>query len=131
MKPHGFPPSRRLQRPQDFQRVYDAGHRAGDNFVLMFAAPNSCGTTRIGLSVSRKQGNSVVRHGLKRLLREAYRLSQADVPEGFDLVLIPRVGCTAGVEEYRQSIVALSQRLARRLQKGAGSQPESARDAPP
>jgi len=119
VKPHGFPRSRRLQRPQDFQRVYDAGQRAGDEHVLMFAVPSPCGSTRIELSVSRKHGNSVVRHRLKRLLREAYRLSQPDVPEGLDLVLIPRLGSRAGVEQYRRSIVDLSQRLDRRLQNAA------------
>lgn len=131
MKPHGFPPSRRLQRPQDFQRVYDGGQRAGDEFVLMFAAPSPCGSTRIGLSVSRKHGNSVVRHRIKRLLREAYRLSQLEVPEGLDLVLIPRPGCKAGVEQFRKSIVALSQRLSRRLQKAAAPAAAPAQDESP
>lgn len=131
MKPLGFPRSRRLQRPQDFQRVYDDGQRAGDEFVLIFAAPNQCGSTRIGLSVSRKHGNSVVRHRLKRLLREAYRLSQAETPEGLDLVIIPRPGCKAGVQQYRESIAALSQRLARRLHREAAPQSESTRDEPP
>jgi ribonuclease P protein component len=131
VKSHGFPRSRRLQRPQDFQRVYDDGQRAGDEFVLIFAAPSPCGSTRIGLSVSRKHGNSVVRHRVKRLLREAYRLSQLEVPEGLDLVLIPRPGCTAGVKQYRMSIVALSQRLARRLQKAAAPATAPAQDESP
>lgn len=125
MKPHGFPPYRRLRRPQDFERVFDTGQRAGDQHLLMFAAPNDQGKTRLGLSVSKKHGNSVARHRLKRLMREAYRLSQEAVPEGLDLVLVPRQNSGAGLAEFRESIVALSGRLARRLAKAAAPRAES------
>lgn len=117
MKPLGFPRARRLRSPRDFARVYAARLRAADHRLLIFAAPNAVHTTRIGLSVSKKHGNSVVRHRIKRLLREAYRLEQHELPEGLDLVLIPRGGPDVGMEEYRASLRTLVPRLARRLRE--------------
>lgn len=110
-----FPSTRRLRSERDFERIYALKQRAGDNHLLVFAAVNPLGSTRIGLSVSRKHGNSVVRHRIRRLIREAYRLSQHDVPEGLDLILIPRENSGAGLQEYRSSLVSLTRRLAKRL----------------
>jgi len=109
-----FPSTRRLRSPLDFQRVYDQRVRAGDEHLLVFAAANT-GLTRIGLSVSRKHGPSVVRHRIRRLLREAYRLEQRSIPEGLDLILIPRVGPTAQLQDYRNSLVRLVRRLTKKL----------------
>lgn len=112
-----FPPWRRLRNSRDFERIYALRQRTGDAHLLIFAALNDRGRTRIGLSVSRKHGNSVVRHRIRRLLREAYRLEQQRVPEGLDLILIPgRDSATTTIEDYRRSLVQLTARLWRRLQ---------------
>lgn len=114
-----FPSSRRLRSERDFERIYALKQRAGDNHLLIFADANTMGTTRIGLSVSKKHGNSVVRHRIRRLLKEAYRLSQHEVPEGLDLILIPRENSGAGLKEYQASLVSLTKRLAKRLPASA------------
>lgn len=114
-----FPRARRLTSTADFERVYALQERAGDTHLLIFAAPNPVGTTRIGLSVSRRHGNSVVRHRIKRLLREAYRMIQHELPEGVDLVLVPRAGVDSNVEDYCASLKSLVPRLARRLKRRA------------
>lgn len=120
-RPLLFPKSRHLRRSRDFDRVYDLQQRAGDARLLVFAAPNpESEQTRIGFSISKKHGNSVRRHRIRRLLREAYRLSQFDVPEGLDLILIPRPGSDATLDDYRQSLVRLSRKLHKRL---AGESP--------
>jgi ribonuclease P protein component len=126
-----FTPAQRLRKPDEFQRVYDRRQRAGDERLLLFAATNHLGWTRIGLSVSRKHGNSVRRHTLKRLLREAFRLSQHELPGGLDLILIPRVGAAAGVAEYRESLLRLAHRLARRLEREAAASPPETDHPPP
>lgn len=118
-----FPKWRHLRRPQDFERVYSLKQRSGDDHLLVFAAVNEEGVTRIGVSVSRKHGNAVRRQRIKRLLREAYRLSQQEIPEGLDLVLIPRQDSGASLDEYRASLVRLSRKLHGRLTRSSPPQP--------
>ena len=114
-KRFGISKEQRLRSPLDFARVYEQQQRAGDNHLLVFAAPNEQGRTRFGLSVSRKHGNAVRRARLKRLLREAVRLGQHDLPQGLDLILIPRQNSGAELDDYRRSLVRNAGRLARRL----------------
>jgi len=83
-----FPKTRRLTSNQQFKAVLDRGRRAGNSLLTLYAAPNECGYARLGISVGRSSGNSVVRNRLKRLLREAFRRSQDRIPPGFDYVLM-------------------------------------------
>ena len=115
MKPFGLPRSRRLRGASDFERVYERRQRLGDENLLIFGVANGLGRTRMGLSVSRKHGNAVHRTKLKRLLREAFRLVQQEVPQGLDLVLIPRQGTGAGLGDYQRSLAVLISRLTQRL----------------
>ena len=47
---------------------------------------------RIGISVSKKVGNSVVRHRITRLIRESYRLNEKKFVGGLDMIIIARPG---------------------------------------
>lgn len=115
MTRYQFRKHQHLRSSSDFARVYERRCRAGDASLLLFAARNDLPYTRIGLSVSRKQGNAVRRARLKRLLREAFRLSQHELPTGLDLILIPRAGTEVSLAEYRESLVRLARQAARRL----------------
>jgi ribonuclease P protein component len=115
VKKYRLTASQRLTGGRQFERVYKLRRRAGDRRLIVFAARNATGVTRFGLSVSKKHGNAVVRSRLKRLLREAFRLSQHELPAGLDLVLIPARDSGAGVDDYRRSLLRAADALARRL----------------
>ncbi len=110
-----YPPECRLRASADYERVYSQKQRFSDARLLIYAARNDAGPLRVGFSVSRKHGSSVVRHRIKRLLREAYRLLRAELPAGLDLVVIPQSGPVATMQEYQWSLERLTRKAARRL----------------
>src|SRR4051794_5050670 len=85
-----FRPHEHLRRPADFKRVYDRRRSVSNDLLIVYAAPNDLPHNRLGLSVSRKVGGAVQRNRLRRLFREAFRLTRHRMPTGLDLVLIPR-----------------------------------------
>lgn len=88
MKYLAFPKNRRLTSNRQFKAVLDHGRRAGNRVLTLYAVPNDLGYPRLGVSVGKTSGNAVVRNRLKRLMREAFRLSQNRVPQGYDYVLM-------------------------------------------
>lgn len=84
-----FPRLRRLRRPAQFEAVYDRGYAVRRGPLLVHALPGD-DRTRLGLSVSRKVGNAVVRNRIKRRLRDSFRRLQHDLPAGYDLVITVR-----------------------------------------
>jgi ribonuclease P protein component len=116
-----FPKSAKLRRPADYRSVYDGQCRAGDGHLLVFARRNGQTETRCGLSVSKKHGNAVRRGRLKRLLREAFRLTRHELAGGLDLILIPRQNSGATLDDYRASLRRLVRKLERRLDERSSS----------
>ncbi|RMG32173.1 MAG: ribonuclease P protein component [Planctomycetota bacterium] len=110
-----FPKKYRLRKAHEFQRVFEGRQRAGDSELLVFALRNGLPYSRLGLSVSRKHGSAVRRNRLKRLIREAFRLSRHELPTGLDLIVIPRIGREHSLESIRRSLIRLTHRLDRRL----------------
>jgi ribonuclease P protein component len=113
---HTFPPSRRLKSPAEFRRAYDRDRSAADAILVVYACENGLAHPRLGVSVSRKAGGAVARNRLKRLFREAFRLTQHDLPPGVDFVLIPRAKAGGPtLDRLRASLVTLAKRAAARL----------------
>ena len=112
-----FPASHHLRTGRDFAKVYAAKLRASCDLLLVYGLPNERSHSRIGLSVSRKNGNAVRRNLIKRRLREAYRLHQKAIAPGLDLILIPRPGTDPSVEQYGAALVRHSRTLAHRTQR--------------
>lgn len=110
-----FPKAAHLRSEADFERVYARKCKAANGVLLVFADRNDLGLARIGLSVSKKHGGAVIRNRIKRLLREAFRLSQAELPAGLDLIAIPLDGEKATLEGYKTSLCGLVTRLTKRL----------------
>ena len=82
--------SQSLKKNRDFQNVYKKGTSFANSYLVMYILENGLQENRIGISVSKKVGNSVVRHHLTRLIRESYRLSEEHFRCGIDIVVIAR-----------------------------------------
>ena len=82
--------SESLKKNKDFQNVYKKGRSLANSYLVMYILKNETEKNRIGISVSKKVGNSVVRHHLTRLVRESYRLSEEHFRCGYDIVVIVR-----------------------------------------
>ena len=80
-----------LKRNSDFQKVYNGGKSYANRHLVLYVLENGTKKNRIGISVSKKVGNSVVRHRVKRLIKEAYRLHEDMFQKGFDMAVIARV----------------------------------------
>ena len=83
--------SESLKKNIDFRNVYNKGISRSNRFLVMYVLKNETDRNRFGISVSKKVGNSVVRHRLTRLLRESYRLQEEIFEKGLDIVVIARV----------------------------------------
>jgi ribonuclease P protein component len=107
----------RLLKTVQFRAVYAARARAGDGQVVVYARANDLGRTRLGLSVSKRVGNSVRRNYVKRLMREVFRRLRADVPTGYDIVIVPLPG-EYSLEDVRRRLSSLVPAAIRRSSSG-------------
>ena len=82
--------SESLKKNYDFQCVYKKGKSYANKYLVMYVLENNTEKNRLGISVSKKVGNSVVRHKITRLIRESYRLHENIFNSGLDIVVIAR-----------------------------------------
>ncbi len=80
-----------LKKRNDFQIVYKNGKSFANRYLVMYKKKNDTDRNRLGISVSKKVGNSVVRHRVTRLIRESYRLNEEKFEQGYDLIVVARV----------------------------------------
>jgi ribonuclease P protein component len=116
----GLPREYRLRRPEDFRRVFDRKRSVSDSWLIVYGCENDLPHNRLGLSVSSKHGPAVHRNRLRRLYREAFRLTRYETPSGFDLVLIPRQSSEPELCLLKHSLPNLVSKLARRLAQEGG-----------
>ena len=94
-----------LRKNYDFKSVYSKRKSYSDKYYIMYISENSLGFNRLGISVSKKVGNSVVRHRITRLVREGYRLHEEMFNSGLDIVVVGR-NAAASVS-YSETVNAL------------------------
>lgn len=112
-----FTKAQHLLAQADFDRVYASDAFAADGVLVVKVAAGTSDVTRLGLSVSRKVGNAVVRNRWKRLIREAFRLSQHELPGPLDVVIRPKAGAAADALAVQKSLPALIHRAARKVRR--------------
>jgi ribonuclease P protein component len=122
LKSFRFRHGEHLRRPSEFRRVYERRRSVSNDCLIVYACENSLPYLRLGLSVSRKVGQATRRNRLRRLYREAFRLTRQDMPVGLDLVLIPRGPREPSLAELKEALPRLVGQLAQRLGRG-GSRP--------
>ena len=82
--------SESLKKNKDFSKVYNNGKSFANRYLVMYVLENHTPNNRLGISVSKKVGNSVIRHHITRLIRESYRLQEDMFNSGLDIVFIAR-----------------------------------------
>ena len=80
-----------LKKNRDFRMVYNKKGSYANKLLVMYILANGTDMNRIGISVSKKVGNSIVRHRLTRLIREGIRLDSDRIVRGYDIVIVARV----------------------------------------
>jgi ribonuclease P protein component len=120
MKLHGLTQHERIRRQEDFRRVYNRRCSAGDEWLIAYGCENGLPHARLGVSVGRKWGKAHVRNRIKRLFREAFRLTKAELPPGVDLILIPRKVEGLSLAGLKESLPRLAGEVAKRLARRPG-----------
>ena len=106
----------RLHYGRDFRRCLTAGARAQGGSIVVHLAANPLGLTRVGVRISRRSGNAVRRNRIRRMVREAFRLTKHELPRGFDMVVMPRVPWNEpGLEALKKDLAEAARRAVERL----------------
>ena len=127
MKQRRFPKSARLLKSHEYDRVFRRRCIASDAYLVLHVAQGITDQTRLGLVVSRKCGNAVVRNRWKRAIREAFRLVRCELPPRIDLVIIPKRSAeptpVPPLAELQASLAALARRAIEKLESTSKGSP--------
>ncbi len=121
-----FPRSHRLGGRLEFARVFEAKVRQARGPLMVYARPNDKGHHRIGITIGRRVGAATQRNRIKRLLREAYRLSRHDLPGAYDWVIVVRPHTALSLADYQKLLCDLAAGLHRKWQNHAPTAPGQA-----
>ena len=101
--------SESLKKNNDFQNVYKNGKSFANRYLVMYVLENNKNINRLGISASKKIGNSVVRHRFARLVRESYRLHENIFNSGLDIVVVAKKSAASvGYREIEEALLHLS-----------------------
>jgi ribonuclease P protein component len=118
-----LPASHRLRKRGEFKRVQDKGQRFATGALVLLVLPNALGHRRLGVTVSSRVGNAVVRARVKRWFREIFRKRRERLPASVDVVLIARGSAPqAGLERLTRDFDRAAEQARRRMSAGPGQE---------
>lgn len=106
-----FRPCERLRLEKDFARVLKTGRKASDKLLVVYAAVNPFGWSRLGISIPKRIGNAVRRHYVRRRIREAFRRNKLSLPRGFDIACVARPDAAQPGARIEESLIRLANKL--------------------
>ncbi|MCX7694521.1 MAG: ribonuclease P protein component [Caloramator sp.] len=102
----------RIKKNAHFRLIYKKGKSVSDSNLVMYYSKNGNNLNRVGVSVSKKIGKSVVRNRYKRLIRESFRKNKSIFKQGYDIIFIARVGILkSNYYEVEKSVISLMKRV--------------------
>jgi ribonuclease P protein component len=114
-----LPKHARIHSRNCFREIMSSRQSAADGILVVYAARQPGCRPRLGLVVGKRHGNAVQRNRIKRLIREAFRSVQSEIPAGFDYVIAPRTRTQHTLEAYLTSISRVAPRAADRARRQA------------
>ena len=103
-----------IKKNEEFRRIYRSGKSCANDSLIMYVLKQEDNkeNKRIGISASKKIGNSVIRHRIARVLRECFRLHRDELKSGYDIVVIARQPAAAmGYEDMSRAFLDLCSRM--------------------
>ena len=120
----GFPPWTRLHKGADFRAVFENRCCSSEGWLAVHGRPNGLAYSRFGSSVGKRLvGNNIRRNRVRRMLREAIRLTRGQMPSGLDLVLTSRRGGIPQWDELLATLPKLVDQVRLRLEARALRKP--------
>ena len=108
-----------MKKTEEFRRCYENGKSYANRFIVVYVWENGSSNNKVGISCSKKIGNSVVRHRFARLVREAYRLHEDMFNSGLDIVVVARACARdASFFDIEESLLTLAGKA--RITKNGG-----------
>ena len=99
----------KLKSSDDFRKVFAFRLKVSNSHLALYAMPNGFSFNRLGVAVGKTNAHAAVRNRIKRLLREAFRLTrEQQQAQGFDLVVVPKKGCMLEIAGLKDSFMNLT-----------------------